>query len=401
MMVDLPRVFRSIASRGSTEPVRQVCVAVALEAIGGEAQLTSLAALFPHVVFEPLYRSWPERLSPDLDVLVTSVDAGRPAEIDQMLARVGLAPAGTRIAIVLRNADVTTTRRLIRAGAADVLPAPVSEPALAVSLERLLSQDSPEVGPTRKTGELVAVLKAGGGVGASALCVQAAFLLAQRGAAEVCVADLDLQFGSTAVYMDLPDAVTLTDCLSSGSGLAETPYASALAKHRSGARLLAASNEIVPLETLNPDHADALVRGLRRDFALTLVDLPTVWTAWTNQILMEADRIVLVTHLAVTQIQLVKRQLRMLKSQLLDEKPITLVANAVTADQTKAVSVKAAERAIGRNFDVVIPEDRRLMDAALNEGVELASVRRGTKLEKAVGELADKLLVSIDARSRR
>jgi pilus assembly protein CpaE len=400
-MVDLPRVFRSIASRGSTEPARQTCVAVALEAIGGEAQLTSLAALFPHVIFEPLYRSWPDRLSPDLDVLITAADAGRPAEIDQMLARVGLAPAGTRIAIVLRNADVTTTRRLIRAGAADVLPAPVSEPGLAVSLERLLSSEPLESGANRKTGELVAVLKAGGGVGASALCAQTAFLLARRGAAEICVADLDLQFGSAGLYMDLPDAVTLADCLSSGSGLAETPYASALARHRSGARLLAAPNEIVPLETLGPDHADALARGLRRDFALTLVDLPSNWTAWTNQILMEADRIMLVTHLAVPQIQLVKRQLRMLKSQLLDEKPLTLVANAVTADQTKAVSVKAAERAIGRDIDVVIPEDRRLMDAALNEGVELASVRRGTKLEKAVGELADKLFVSVDARGVR
>ena len=49
------------------------------------------------------------------------------------------AAADCSVVIALRDADVTTTRRLMRDGAADVLPAPVSEPALALSLERLLT----------------------------------------------------------------------------------------------------------------------------------------------------------------------------------------------------------------------------------------------------------------------
>jgi pilus assembly protein CpaE len=400
-MVDLPRIFRSAATGRSGGSAPLLSVGVAVEAIGGPDRLTSLAALFPHVAFESVAELWPTTMDPGLDVLVAGADAAHPAEIEAAISRLGADNGGVRIAVVLHNADVTTTRRLTRAGAADVLPAPVGEPALALCLERLLTANPVQADPARKAGELVAVLKAGGGVGATALCVQTAVLLAQRTQGQVCVADLDLQFGSAGVYLDLPDAVTIGDCLSSGPGLADTPYAAALATHRSRVRLLAAPREIVALESLNPDQADALARGLRRDFALTLVDLPAAWTAWTNQIVQQADRIVLVTQLSVPHIQLVKRQLRILASQRLDDKPLTLVCNAVTPEQAQAVPLKSAERAMAREFDVVIPEDRRVMNAALNQGIEIAAARRGTKLEKALGQLADKLAVGVNTRGAR
>jgi pilus assembly protein CpaE len=111
----------------------------------------------------------------------------------------------------------------------------------------------------------------------------------------------------------------------------------------------------------------------------------------------QADRIMLITHLTVPHIQLVKRQLRVLATQRLDDKPLVLVCNGLSPDQTASVSLKSAERALGRTFDVVIPEDRRTMIAALNQGVEIAAVRRGTKLEKAIAQLADKIAVQAPA----
>jgi pilus assembly protein CpaE len=58
-----------------------------------------------------------------------------------------------------------------------------------------------------------------------------------------------------------------------------------------------------------------------------------------------------------------------------------------------------------RNFDVVIPEDRRLMNEAIAQGRELSAVRSGSKLEKAIGELAEALApvapAKPDKRARR
>jgi pilus assembly protein CpaE len=365
------------------------CVGVVDDAIDGVGRLASLAAHFPHITFEPLGPTWPDRTPAKIDVLFVRVSGLDADEVEAAVRRLRARRHGLKVVIALRDANVTTTRLLMREGAADVLPAPVSEPALALSLERLLATGAVATSHT-KAGEVVAVLKAGGGVGATALAVQVAALVAQRGAGAVCLADLDLQFGGAALYLDLPEAVTITDCLSSGS-LSETPFAEALATHRTGARLLAAPRDMVALETLGPADITALVAGLRRDFPLTIVDMPSAWTAWTNQLLTLADRIVLVTHLSVPHVQMVNRQLRVLSSQMLEDRPLILVCNALSSEQTASVSIKAAERALDRAFDVVIPEDRKTMTAAINQGLELSAVRRGTKLEKAIAELADKV----------
>lgn len=379
-------------------------VGVVEGAIGGVERFACMAALFPHLAFESVGHSWPERPLTYLDILIVTVAASSVLEIDEALRRLAN-PVARRVVVVLVDADVTTTRRLIHGGAADVLPFPFTEAALALCLERLLTIGPAEGGHDRKPGAVVAFLKAGGGVGATALASQVAAQLASRGRGTVCLADFDLQFGAAALYLDLPEAATIADLLSLGSALSDTPFAAALATHRSGARVLAAPRDMVALETLESGQIDPLLTGLRRDFALTLIDLPSVWNAWTNHVLSLSDRIVLVTHLSVPHIQLVKRQLRVLAAQRLDDRPLILVCNAVTAEQQSSVSIKAAQHALNRPFDIVLPEDRRVMTAAINEGLVLSAVRRGTKLEKAIHQLADVVaadaIASVTVRGRR
>jgi pilus assembly protein CpaE len=71
--------------------------------------------------------------------------------------------------------------------------------------------------------------------------------------------------------------------------------------------------------------------------------------------------------------------------------PLTLACNAVSGDQQNLLSIKAAERALDRPFDVILPEDVRTMGGASNQGLPISEVRRGTKLEKFVGQLADRV----------
>ena len=366
-------------------------IGVVGDALGGAERMAALASLFPHTEFETVGPAWPQPIPAQLDILIVAVESGSSAEMDEAVRQLKLMPAGTKVLIVLRNADVINTRRLVREGAADVLPAPASEPSFAVSLERLLASGTS--GPTaeRKTGQVVALLKAGGGVGATALGVQVAAMLSARvgDAARICFVDLDAQFGVAALYLDLHEPMTVADCLAAGPALADTNLTKALAKHKSGAYLLGAPREMMALEALTPPVLDLLLTGLRRDFALSIVDLPSVWTNWTNHALQRADRIVLVTQLSIPHVHLVRRQLDILSLQKLDDRPLTLVCNAVSSEQQASISIKAAERAIGRAFDVVIPEDRTVMNAAINQGLELSAIRRGTKLEKAVGLLGE------------
>lgn len=355
-------------------------------------EVAALAELFPNLVFERLSTQWPEHFAPNLNILIIGVSAASSQEFEKAIDLVRACPSRLHVLVALRNADIMSSRALTRAGAADVIPLPAGEAVWALAIERLLARDSgPAREQERKPGQVVVLLKAGGGVGATSLGIQAAYQLAARSgdAAGICFADLDLQFGAAALYFDLSEALTVTDCVAVGEVLEETQFATELAAHKSGIRVLAAPREASTLDMLTPKMVEALMSGLRRDFALTIVDLPSVWTAWSNHVLQLADRIVMVTQLSVAHVHLVRRQLGILTGLGHERLPLTLVCNAVSGDQQNLLSIKAAEKALGRSFDIVLPQDVRAMGTATNQGLSLAEARRGTKLEKQVGQLAD------------
>ena len=140
-MVDMPKMFRGFGVSGGDGvelAVRGRRVGVADGAIGGAERFASIAAQFPHVVFEPLSGEWPQPPA-GLDVLVVSLEGGSMEAVEAGMRRLSTTAPQTSVVVALHDADVTTTRRLVRAGAADVLTYPLSEPALALSLERLLA----------------------------------------------------------------------------------------------------------------------------------------------------------------------------------------------------------------------------------------------------------------------
>jgi pilus assembly protein CpaE len=363
---------------------------VAFVGPGDQLPFAGLAALFPHLRFDCVGAAWPDRTPGDYDVLIATVDGASAVEIDAAARRLRTMPAKPRIVVMLHHADITTTRLLLHEGAADVLATPVTETALAVTLDKLLGPAAAAMAP-RQGGQIVAMLKAGGGVGATALCVQAGAMAAHAGAS-VCLADLDLQFGAGSLYLDLPNSATVADCINAGPRVAEIDFAGLLGKHRSGLNLLAAPRQVTPLEAFTPGSTEALLNALKSSYQLVLVDLPSVWTAWTNRVLQLADRIVIVAHLSVPHLHMLDRQLSTLRTQGLDDRRVSLVCNALAPERTATLSVKAAEQALGRGFDVIVPEDRKLMFAAINQGVELSALRRGSKIEKAIGELAQLLV---------
>ncbi|HEY2444371.1 MAG TPA: hypothetical protein VGI20_01355 [Rhizomicrobium sp.] len=389
-MIEFPRKLKQLPE-GKPMPANARRVGYVEGAIGDADRVARVAALFPNVVFESVGPRWPDRYSSHFDILIVFVDS--QAEIGQALGRLKARPPGLQFLLVLRRPDSLDASLLAGEGGADILSAPVSDAAVALSIERLLTRETAQRGSLQKPGQMVAFLKAGGGVGATSLAVQIAAMLAGKSspAAQVCLADLDLQFGNAALYFDLRDALTVADCLPVGDVLDETQFATALATHKSGARILAAPRQPTALDALSPQLAESLVAGLKRDFALTLLDLPAVWTPWTYRVLQLADRIVIVTRLSVPHVHLVRRQLGVLGMQKLDDRPVLLVCNAASAEEQKAISVKAAQRAIGRDFDFVIPEDSATMIAAINQGVAISDVRRGTKVERGIRPLADAL----------
>lgn len=363
-------------------------------AFDGKPPPASLKELFPNVLFEPTGGAPFDDALSRFDLLIAAIDAAKAQEVETLCANLRDNARRGRVIVFLSHASVETTRRLVREGAGDVLVAPISEPALAAALERILATlDRPVVvSNSGEQGHVVAMLKAGGGVGSTAIAAQIATLVASTGrASKVCLVDLDLQFGMAATYLDIAGSITMGEVLAAGGSPSEVAFTSELAPHSSGAKVLGAPKAFLPLEAIDNELVDGLLTALRRDFDLVLLDLPSAWTSWTSRVLHQADQIVLVTNLSVPHAHITQRQLGVLQSQGIDARAITLVCNRHGGDAPASISVRAVENAIGRSFDVTIPEDRKLMNEAVNQGAAIASLRRGSKLEKALRDLIAKI----------
>jgi pilus assembly protein CpaE len=208
--------------------------------------------------------------------------------------------------VVLATANTTPedVRRLFRAGARDVLGAPIAE-------DQLISAVGDAVG-SRQSGQgdglVVAVVKAAGGVGATTLAVNLAGYFAnpprsKRGdqpePMKVALLDFDVQFGDLALALDLAPRKTVAEILRAPKRLDAHFLDGVMERHRSGVRVLAAPTGVAPLDALDGAVATSIVNVAASNHDIVILELPMAWSDWTGALMRRADRLLLVSSAAV------------------------------------------------------------------------------------------------------
>lgn len=317
-----------------------------------------------------------------------------------------IAAFSDRVAFVVTSAKPTIEglRILLRHGIADLLPQPLVADevlrAVAIAFDASRRKRGAEPGgaakPPRNT--VVSVIRAGGGVGATAIAIQAACAIAKGRLAggQVCLLDFDLQFGSAAFQLALPQRSNLLDLIAAGDRFDGAMLKTTMARHPAGIDVLPAPPGIHPLDVLTPDLAVALVAEARRNYALTVIDLPACWTEWTRAVLTVTDGVLLVLQPEVISLGHAKRQIETLREEGLDQVPLRVVANRVPRGLFgNAPSVKDMETAIGRRIDHVVPLDEHFQDA-VTQGKTLAELGAG-RIAKRLAALFDGLVLPVPA----
>ena len=136
-----------------------------------------------------------------------------------------------------------------------------------------------------------------GGAGATSLLTQVAVRFAEREAAagrEVCLVDLDVQFGDAAFQLGLRPKLSVADLLDAAGRLDGALARSAAVQHPSGLNVIAAPPQMLPLEALQSDQLIEIVDRCESEFGTVLLDLPANWTNWSLSLLARSDLVLLV-----------------------------------------------------------------------------------------------------------
>ena len=282
-------------------------------------------------------------------------------------------------------------RKLVRAGAHDVVPLPLDQEELEAALDPIRRIIAAQ-GPRARAGhqKIVTMIKSEGGVGATALLGQLATRFAAGETAagrEACLIDLDIQFGDAAFQLGLHPALTFSDILEAGKRLDGELLRSIATAHPSGLKVIAAPREVMPLESLTSDQLIGIVDVATAEFGTVFVDLPMNWSNWSLSLLARSDLVLMVTELHVSSLHRARRQLDLIESQDMGRLDVRIILNRIEKGMFKTLGTGDAERVLRRPVAFTIANDHETMTQAIDRGVPIGEVRRKCALGRDIETL--------------
>jgi pilus assembly protein CpaE len=371
---------------------RETAVQLYLSGVEGDAAelVSARIAGFPVSLNIFPVTDWidPEELS-TATAGVIQVDADSPASIKRFEKLVQ--SVGTPLIAAAYDPPLALVRSLIKMGAHDVVPLPLSIEDLETSVAPLAEEASKKRSSAVTTnGKLVSIIKGSGGGGATALASQLAITYAQNEAAfnrDACLMDLDVQFGDVAFQLGMRPKLSLQDLLEAGTRLDGALLRSVVTEQATGLKVIPSPPDMMPLEGVSADHLLQIVDLATKEFGTVFLDLPSNWTNWSLSLVARSDLVLLVTEMSVAGLNRAKRQLRLLESQDLSNLDVRVVVNRYDKNAARTVRPSDVREALGRDIAYTISNDYQLMRAAIDRGVPIGDIRRKSAIAKDLAVL--------------
>jgi pilus assembly protein CpaE len=292
-------------------------------------------------------------------------------------------------------------RRLHDAGVAHVLVVgPATDPklilrAMQAGAERFLDREEldsdldavltrlfPRTGAEAR--QLLAVLSASGGCGASTVAVNLAVVLA-RAHGRCNLVDLNMNKADLAPLLDVKPLYTLSDLCQNEDRLDRTMYEKLLTAHPSGVALLAGPRSYKEATALTAGGVGQAVALAREAFAHVVVDLENCFHDEQVAVLEQATRVLLVCRLDFTAVRNARRALDHLAVLGVPRDRIEVVINH--AGLPNELPVGDAEGALGVGLPHLIPHAPETFCCATNTGVPAAVRDPGSPVVQCIARL--------------
>jgi pilus assembly protein CpaE len=350
------------------------------------------------------------------DLVVFEVDPDDEAEMAALRKDlVRSRPATTRLlALTKPDLSLTQARALMQMGLDDVLPYSLSPEELKTAFSQKLQaapQEARSVASAapqaRAGGAIIAVAASRGGVGATTVAVNlAALLLSHKGlfkkkpTKKVVLVDLDLQFGSAGVMLDIEDNGGMARILKSPTPPDMDFLKTIMVEHPSGLHVLTAPTEPVPLDAMKAGHVAGILDALRKEYDYVVVDMPRALVLWLEPLLKRTDRMLLVTDTSVPAIRQCRRLMDIYQEEHFGLN-IEIVINGEKQPFMLSSHQKEAAKLLEAKFRNWLPRDEWPVRTAADRGVPLVTMSKRSPLSAAYRRLVSQTCKSLVANAAR
>ncbi|RDD62692.1 AAA family ATPase [Ferruginivarius sediminum] len=246
-------------------------------------------------------------------MLIDVSDASEPAQALDGLSE--LAGEARVLAVGTQN-DVGLFRQMLEAGAADYLVKPVTAEALDEAVKRIEQAGATGQAPTpARRGRCIAFVGARGGVGATTLAANIAWMIAEERERRVGLIDLDLQFGTLALSFDVEAGPGLREALEDPDRVDELFLSRAMTSIGERLSVLASEEPVDDAPHVVGQAVPKLLESLRERSDLLILDVPRSLLASHPDVLEQVTDVVVVSDLTLAGLRDSNRLLRFLKAQ--------------------------------------------------------------------------------------
>jgi len=331
-------------------------------------------------------------------ILVMEVDADVSAAMQRIERVRSLRPDLPQI-VALESAGLPLVRTLLRAGVADVASLPLAPEELLHAAIAVLEARTASEGAVTDTAPLVAVTRALGGGGSTTLVTHLAAAFAEQGS-EVCLFDLDVQFGRVVDVLGLQPKRNLTDLLEAGVRIDGEFLESVAARHSSGMAVVAAPRDIIPLESVDAEPLHNALTIARQKYDCVFVDMPSNITNWSLSVLAGASSIVMVVEQNIASLRQARRRLELFRSVDINDRAVSIVVNRVERRLFGSISLSDVEEALGRKVLKGVHADDQAVGIAQDQGLLVKQVRGKSAFATDIDKLAEALRPMLEQGSR-
>jgi pilus assembly protein CpaE len=309
-----------------------------------------------------------------------------------------------KVLVIAEEVSPIALHQLLKLGAQEFVPYPLPDGALRDAIDRMRRApamlEAVTGGKTKsgadRNGVVLPVQGLAGGTGATTFAVNLAWELAnvdKDGAARVCLLDLDLQFGSTSTYLDLPRREAVLELLSDTSAADNESFMQALLTFQDKLHVLTAPAEMLPLDMIGQEDVDRILKFARANFDYVVIDMPSAVVGWSETVLNASHVFFTMLELDMRCAQNTLRLLRALKAEELPYERLRFILNRAPGftDVTGKSRVKRLAESLDIKIEVQMPDGGKVIRDACDQGLPLAQSAAKSPLRKEIQKLAQSI----------
>ncbi|MCW9039671.1 MAG: AAA family ATPase [Rhodospirillales bacterium] len=329
---------------------------------------------------------------PTPNILLLDV-SGSADPIEGVVSLAEVCDAGTRVITIGSVNDVELYRGLVDVGVDDYLLKPLGVGTLLAAFKRATAEPE-NIADVEESesldGRLVVTIGARGGVGASSIAVNAAWMMAHEQGLRVALVDMDLYFGTVALAFDLEPGRGFREALENPARIDSLFLERALVRESENLAVLATEASLDQPLRFNSGAVDLLIEKLRSNFDVVLIELPRSLLPSCPSVLTEAEVIAVVSDFTLAGMRDTLR-LSSLINDIKAKGQVAIVVNRAGFSPDLEMSQKDFEHGIKRPVNHVIPNDIKPLAKSVSEGTSAAAVAKSGKFVTALRDLVGQM----------